>query len=160
MIQKPTTIVALNWFPAVAKAVHRMCRIGSPAAQVTLADRCTEAHHLRFHLLVFAPRHALTMLLATPAMLVVAGIFTVAEPAERAVAPRVIWVPRVEHVQDCSEFYEPYRIRGLGWGSGPGLGVGFGTFEGALPTYPSNSFPNWYGACERWGHYSATGSAR
>jgi hypothetical protein len=66
----------------------------------------------------------------------------------------------VQPVQNCGEFYEPYYIRGFGWGSGPGLGVGFGTFEGALPQYPSNSFPNWYGECLRWGHYIATGTAR
>src|SRR5262249_6320938 len=49
--------------------------------------------------------------------------------------------------------------RGWGWGSGPGTSAGFGTFEGALPRYPLNSFPNWYGDCVNWGHYSATGSA-
>jgi hypothetical protein len=65
----------------------------------------------------------------------------------------------VERVQDCSEFYDPYRSRGFGWGSGPPSNVGFGMFEGALPAYPMNSFPNWYGLCETWGHYSATGSA-
>jgi hypothetical protein len=66
----------------------------------------------------------------------------------------------VERVQDCSAFYDPYLSRGFGWGSGPGLGVGMGAFEGALPRYPSDSFPNWYGECLTWGHYSATGSAR
>jgi hypothetical protein len=65
----------------------------------------------------------------------------------------------VRPVQDCSAFYEDYT-RGFGWGSGPGQGLGFGTFEGALPRYPKNSFPNWYGDCLNWGHYSATGSAR
>lgn len=63
-------------------------------------------------------------------------------------------------VQDCSVFYDDYARRGFGWGSGPGSGLGFGTFEGALPRYVPNQFPNWYGACENWGHYSATGSAR
>ena len=65
----------------------------------------------------------------------------------------------VERVQDCSEFYDPYRSRGFGWGSGPPSNVGFGMFEGALPAYPMNSFPNWYGLCVNWGHYSAAGSA-
>jgi hypothetical protein len=67
--------------------------------------------------------------------------------------------PSVERVQDCSRFADPYHYRGFGWGSGPDSSLGFGTFEGALPSYPMNSFPNWYGLCENWGHYSATGSA-
>jgi hypothetical protein len=66
----------------------------------------------------------------------------------------------VERVQDCRAFYDDYAHRGFGWGSGPGTSLGFGTFEGALPRYPKNSFPNWYGDCLNWGHYSATGSAR
>jgi hypothetical protein len=33
-------------------------------------------------------------------------------------------------------------------------------FEGALPRYPYNSFPNWYGACLTWGRYSSSGTAR
>ena len=82
----------------------------------------------------------------------------VAEAAGRRVSVRPIRT--VARVQNCTVFYEPYYIRGFGWGSGPGLGVSFGTFEGALPQYPSNSFPNWYGACVTWGRYSATGSAR
>jgi hypothetical protein len=72
------------------------------------------------------------------------------------VAPVVAVVP----LQDCSVFYDDHRIRGFGWGSGWGSTLGFGAFEGALPRYPDNSFPNWYGACVNWGNYSATGSAR
>jgi hypothetical protein len=68
--------------------------------------------------------------------------------------------PAAEPVQDCSAFYDDYARRGWGWGSGPGTSVGFGTFEGALPRYPVNEFPNWYGDCVNWGNYSATGSAR
>jgi hypothetical protein len=75
-----------------------------------------------------------------------------------APAPPVVVL--VEPVQDCSAFYDDYARRGFGWGSGPGTSVGFGTFEGALPRYPKNSFPNWYGSCVNWGHYSATGSGR
>ena len=102
-------------------------------------------------------------LLATgTAILVWFGTMAIVEAADARVvlaAPaEPIWI--AERVENCSVFYEPYRIRGFGWGSGPGLGVGFGTFEGALPRYPLNSFPNWYGACQRWGRYSATGSAR
>jgi hypothetical protein len=81
------------------------------------------------------------------------------EAADVGVAP-LLRIPMVRRVQDCSAFYNPYRVRGFGWGSGPGLGVGFGTFEGALPMYPTNEFPNWYGACVNWGHYSSTGTAR
>jgi hypothetical protein len=73
-----------------------------------------------------------------------------------AVAAPVVVAP----VQDCSVFYDDYQRRGFTWGSGPGTSVGFGTFEGALPRYPDNEFPNWYGDCAQWGHYSATGSAR
>jgi hypothetical protein len=80
-------------------------------------------------------------------------------PARKAAEATAASPPTTERVEDCSAFYDPYDSRGFGWGSGPGLGVGFGTFEGALPLYPSNSFPNWYGLCVTWGHYSATGSA-
>src|SRR3974390_2820867 len=82
------------------------------------------------------------------------------DAAERKVA--VLAAPSpvpVERVQDCSKFYDPYHSRGFGWGSGPPSNVGFGTFEGALPAYPVNSFPNWYGLCDTWGHYSVAGSA-
>ena len=82
-----------------------------------------------------------------------------AELAITRVAPAAP-ITIIGRVQDCSRFYDPYRIRGFGWGSGPGLGVGFGTFEGALPLYPQNEFPNWYGSCVNWGHYSSTGTAR
>jgi hypothetical protein len=68
--------------------------------------------------------------------------------------------PSATAIQDCSAFYDDYAVRGWGWGSGPGTSVGFGTFEGALPRYPVNEFPNWYGDCVNWGNYSATGSAR
>jgi hypothetical protein len=86
---------------------------------------------------------------------------TAAIAADRVVrkAPAAPAATVVERVEDCSAFYDPYLSRGFGWGSGPGTGVGFGTFEGALPMYPSNSFPNWYGDCVTWGRYSATGSA-
>jgi hypothetical protein len=88
-----------------------------------------------------------------------AGAANAAAPKVRssvAVTPPVADVP----VQDCSAFYDDSRRKGSGWGSGPGAGMGFGTFEGALPRYPMNSFPNWYGSCVDPGHYSATGSAR
>jgi hypothetical protein len=57
-------------------------------------------------------------------------------------------------VQDCSAFYDDYRRRGFGWGVGPGASLGFGTFEGALPRYSNNSFPNWYGECLNWGYHN------
>jgi hypothetical protein len=76
-----------------------------------------------------------------------------------AAGAAVAAAPTVEPVQDCSVFYDDYAVRGWGWGSGPGTSVGFGTFEGALPRYPINEFPNWYGDCLNWGHYSATGTA-
>ncbi len=41
----------------------------------------------------------------------------------------------------------------------PGSSIGFGAFEGALPRYKKNEFPNWYGSCVNWGHYSSSGSA-
>jgi hypothetical protein len=84
---------------------------------------------------------------------------TVATAADRRAAPvaaPVLVVP----AQDCSAFYDDYAVRGFGWGSGPGTSLGFGAFEGALPRYPENQFPNWYGACVTWGHYSASGTAR
>lgn len=86
---------------------------------------------------------------------------SVSDAAARKTATKVsASPPPVEHVQDCSVFYEPYSSRGFGWGSGPDSNVGFGTFEGALPAYPMNSFPNWYGTCVTAGHFSASGSAR
>jgi len=66
----------------------------------------------------------------------------------------------VAPVEDCSAFYSDYAHRGFTWGSGPGVGLGFGAMEGALPRYPENEFPNWYGWCKTWGHYSASGTAR
>jgi hypothetical protein len=77
-------------------------------------------------------------------------------PRPAPVAVAVLPVPG----QDCSAFYDDYKQRGWTWGSGPGSPLGFGTFEGALPRYPYNEFPNWYGTCVTWGHYSATGTAR
>jgi hypothetical protein len=79
------------------------------------------------------------------------------KPATASAA--VAAAPAAEPVQDCSAFYDAYAVHGWGWGSGPGTSAGFGTFEGALPRYPLNSFPNWYGDCVNWGNYSATGSA-
>ena len=77
----------------------------------------------------------------------------------KAAAAQPATSPPPERVQDCSHFADPYPYRGFGWGSGPDSSLGFGTFEGAFAAYPMNSFPNWYGLCETWGHYSATGSA-
>jgi hypothetical protein len=62
-------------------------------------------------------------------------------------------------IEDCSAFYDDYAVRGFGWGVGPGTSLGFGAFEGALPRYIPNEFPNWYGACKNWGAYSASGTA-
>lgn len=84
---------------------------------------------------------------------------SLADAAEYRVRRGETAVVVVKPVQDCSAFYDDYT-RGFGWGSGPGASPGFGAFEGALPRYPANSFPNWYGDCLNWGHYSATGSAR
>ena len=83
-----------------------------------------------------------------------------ADAASRRGQPAVVVAPAAGPTADCSAFYDDYALRGNGWGSGPGSSVGFGLFEGALPRYPDNSFPNWYGACVEWGHYSASGSAR
>jgi hypothetical protein len=99
-------------------------------------------------------------------LLTIAAVLTLslaggANAADKAVKP-VKAAPaaaEVVAVQDCSDFYDDYRRRGFGWGVGPGTGLGFGTFEGALPRYPLNQFPNWYGTCVNWGHYSAAGSA-
>jgi hypothetical protein len=92
-------------------------------------------------------------------------IASAAEAADRKVRVRATAAPAplvviVEPVQDCSAFYDDYSRRGFGWGSGPGTSVGFGTFEGALPRYTKNSFPNWYGDCLNWGHYSAAKAVR
>jgi hypothetical protein len=101
---------------------------------------------------------ALVIAAATIAVLSAAGHAGAADRrAGPAVAAPVVVVPPV---QDCSRFYDDYAHRGFSWGSGPGSSVGFGTFEGALPRYPENSFPNWYGQCVEWGRYSATGTAR
>jgi len=74
-------------------------------------------------------------------------------------APEAVAIAPVEVARDCSTFYDVYRPHGFTWGVGPGSSVGFGTFEGALPRYPINEFPNWYGLCVNWGHYSSAGSA-
>ena len=93
---------------------------------------------------------------AIAAALLAAG----ADAAEVRTKPAAVAAaPAAEPVQDCSAFYDDYARRGWGWGSGPGTSVGFGTFEGALPRYPVNEFPNCYGDCVNWGNYSATGSA-
>jgi hypothetical protein len=105
------------------------------------------------------------MMRKAPLVAVTIGVLcvaTAASAADRAArkAPVAPAEAVVERVQDCSRFYDPYDSRGFGPGSVPGVGVGFGTFEGALPMYPQdNSFPNWYGACVTWGRYNAAGSA-
>jgi len=81
-----------------------------------------------------------------------------AKPAAAAASAQVV-AATPGPVQDCSAFYSDYARRGFTWGSGPGLGLGFGVFEGALPRYIPNEFPNWYGECVNWGHYSASGTA-
>ncbi len=94
------------------------------------------------------------------AIAAVAAVCPVFEARAADVKAPVVAAPAaVVRVQDCSVFYDDYAVRGFGWGSGPGSGLGFGAFEGALPRYPSNSFPNWYGACLTWGNYSSAGSA-
>lgn len=87
------------------------------------------------------------------------AVLTTTETAESAVVPSRK-IPTVQRVEDCSRFYEPHGRRLPGWSLQHGLGVGFGTFEGALPMYPMNEFPNWYGECVNWGHYSSSGTAR
>jgi hypothetical protein len=90
-----------------------------------------------------------------------AGAANAADARARPGAPAAAAAAVAEEpVQDCSVFYDDYKRRGFGWGSGPGSSLGFGTFEGALPRYPANSFPNWYGSCLNWGHYSAARSVR
>jgi hypothetical protein len=92
----------------------------------------------------------------------IAAIFlaSTAQAGDRkAAAAPAVAAPVAGPVQDCSVFYDDYARRGFDWGAGPGTSVGFGTFEGALPRYPENSFPNWYGICREWGRYSSTGSA-
>jgi hypothetical protein len=74
-------------------------------------------------------------------------------------APEAVAIAPAEVAQDCSRFYDAYRPHGFTWGVGPGSSLGFGTFEGALPRYPKNEFPNWYGHCVNAGHFSTAGSA-
>jgi hypothetical protein len=101
---------------------------------------------------------AMTRLVAAAAFVALLGTTAVAHAADVKARPRAVAVAPVVVVQDCSVFYDDLYTRGFAWGSGPG-NIGFGTFEGALPRYPDNSFPNWYGHCTQWGHYSAAGSA-
>ena len=82
-----------------------------------------------------------------------------ANAASKIVKAPVAASALAEVTQDCSRFYDVYRPHGFTWGVGPGSSVGFGTFEGALPRYPINEFPNWYGLCANPGHYSTAGSA-
>jgi hypothetical protein len=96
------------------------------------------------------------------ATIVMIGCLGVANAADKPVLkaqPAPAAAPAVVRVQDCGDFYDDYRVRGFGWGVGPGSALGFGALEGALPRYPRNEFPNWYGECVNWGHYSASGSA-
>ncbi len=88
-----------------------------------------------------------------------AGVATGAEKVVKAVPAAPAAAPAPVAIADCSAFYDDYRRRGFGWGVGPGSSLGFGAFEGALPRYKKNEFPNWYGSCVNWGHYSASGSA-
>jgi hypothetical protein len=97
-----------------------------------------------------------TLVLAAAATAAVGAFASAAQAADlRPIvkAPPVV----VAVVEVCPAFYDDQLVRGYGWGTGPGTGLGFGTFEGALPRYPMNQFPNWYGWCKTWGHYSATG---
>ena len=88
------------------------------------------------------------------------GTSNAADKAVEAQGQAAAWPLQAGRVQDCSEFADPYRYRGFGWGSGPDSNLGFGTFEGALPTYAQNTFPNWYGLCRTWGPYVAPGTVR
>lgn len=100
-----------------------------------------------------------TFVIATAAMATV-SLAGVANAKGKIVKAPVAAAPvLVEVAQDCSRFYDPYRPHGFTWGVGPGKSFGFGTFEGALPRYPINEFPNWYGLCANPGHYSTAGSA-
>src|SRR5450755_3228903 len=75
-------------------------------------------------------------------------------------APVAAVAAPVELARDCSRLYDVYSPHGFTWGVGPGSSLGFGMFEGALPRYPINEFPNWYGQCTTYGPYSTAGSAR
>jgi hypothetical protein len=97
--------------------------------------------------------------LATAAIAAVSLTGAVNAKGKIVKAPEVVAIAPVEVAQDCSRFYDVYRPHGFTWGVGPGSSLGFGTFEGALPRYPINEFPNWYGHCLNSGHYSAAGSA-
>jgi hypothetical protein len=103
-----------------------------------------------------------TLAAAGFAVLTLLSAVDTSNAADKVVTPRgqASSPPQVARVQDCSEFPDPYRYRGFGWGSGPDSNLGFGTFEGALPTYAQNTFPNWYGLCRTWGHYVSPGSVR
>jgi hypothetical protein len=97
--------------------------------------------------------------LATAAIAVVSLTGAASAKGKIAKAPVAAVAAPVELAQDCSRFYDVYRPHGFTWGVGPGSSVGFGTFEGALPRYPINEFPNWYGLCVNYGPYSTAGSA-
>ena len=99
------------------------------------------------------------VVLAAASVGVLAAVGTT-NAADVRVKPGAVAAPAVVAVEDCSAFYDDYQVRGFTWGSGPGMGLGFGAMEGALPRYPPNEFPNWYGWCKTWGHYSASGTAR
>ena len=96
-------------------------------------------------------------LIAAAATAVVVSFGSTAQAAD--LRPIVKAPPPVAVVEVCPVFYNDTAHRGYGWGTGPGTGLGFGAMEGALPRYPMNEFPNWYGWCPTWGRYSATGYA-
>lgn len=94
------------------------------------------------------------------AAIVAVGLAGGANAADMKVRPGAVAAPpAVVAVQDCSVFYDDYLVRGFGWGHGPGTSLGFGAFEGALPRYPFNELPNWYGECVKWGRKGDTGTA-
>jgi hypothetical protein len=97
-------------------------------------------------------------LVATAAIAAVCLVST-ANAADKIVKAPVAAPALMEVAQDCSRFYDVYRPHGFTWGVGPGSSVGFGMMEGALPRYPINEFPNWYGLCANYGHYSTAGHA-
>ena len=61
------------------------------------------------------------------AIAAVAAVCPVFEARAADVKAPVVAAPAaVVRVQDCSVFYDDYAVRGFGWGSGPGSGLGFG----------------------------------
>src|SRR5262249_43535177 len=127
--------------PELHRAGHRPGGSGEVVAAISSEERSMIRH------LAFAA-----------ASIGILGAAAGANAADLKAAPPAAVV--VAAIQDCSVFYDDYQRRGFTWGSGPGTSVGMGVFEGALPRYPQNEFPNWYGQCAQWGHYSASGSAR